>query len=166
MYEELLRTRLNNLYEDLTCSSEEAVTLVSFMSNAMEDKSTIIRDMYYHDYAPVRVLNPAHTIKGGVQDIEAEIIAVSEGYDNFIKKINNRTSNVLNRHATALALFLNILALPEPYNRLLYMRFFKGLKIDDLSREMFCSKSSCYRKIERGIYILNKLMNAKEEESF
>lgn len=164
MYENTLMTRLKSLYSDLTLSGEEAENLVSFMVDSIDDKVTVMRDLYYHDYAPVKVLNPSYTVKGGKRDIEAEIISVSEGYDAFIKKIGCQTSGVLNKHKAALNLFLNILALPEPYSRIMYMRYFKCFNMDEISKAMFISKSSCYRKHERGLYILNKALSASEEQ--
>ncbi len=159
MYENQLLSRLKNLYTDLTCSGQEAENLVNFMTDSIDDKVTVIRDLYYHDYAPVKVLNPSYTLKGGRNDIEAEIISVSEGYDSFLKKISCQTSNVLSKHSSALNIFLHILALPQPYARILYLRYFKGLNMDEISKELFISKSQCYRKHQEGVYILNKLLS-------
>lgn len=155
MFEEVLRNRLSSLYVDLTCTGEEAETLVNFMTDSIDDKTTVLRDMYYHNNSPVKVLNPSYNIKGGKKDIEAEIIAVSEGYDIFIKKISCKTSNVLSKHSSALELFLAILTLPDPYARILYLRFFKGMTIEDVSNNLFISRSSCYRKQEKAISLLN-----------
>ena len=162
MYEDNLLTRLKSLYVDLICGGEEAESLVNFMTESIDDKVTVIRDLYYHDYAPVKVLNPSYTVKGGRNDIEAEIISVSEGYDGFIKKLSCQTSNVLSRHSSALNLFLNILSLPDPYARILYLRYFKCLNMDDISKEMFMSRSQCYKKHHDGVFILNKLMSSQD----
>ena len=105
MYENQLLSRLKNLYTDLTCSGQEAENLVNFMTDSIDDKVTVIRDLYYHDYAPVKVLNPSYTLQGGRNDIEAEIISVSEGYDSFLKKISCQTSNVLSKHSSALNIY-------------------------------------------------------------
>ena len=162
MYEEILRARLKTLYEDLTCSSDEAIQLVGFMNTCLTDKAAVLKDMYYKDHAPVKVLNPAYDVKGGVKDIEAEIIAVGEGYDQFVRKLSLKTTNILNRHKSALNVFVHILTLPDPYSRLLYLRFFKCMEMDDVMNEMFMSKSACYRKLERGIKLLNERLSLKE----
>ncbi len=165
MYEDILIKRLNGLYTDLTCKSEEAENLVNFMCTSLDDKRTFLKDMYYRDHAPVKVLNPSYTgVKGGKKDIEAEIISISEGYDSFIKKLGNQTSDILSRHSMALELFVELLSMPEPYSRLLYLRYFKGLDMDEVSRITFMSKSSCYRKIEKGVELLIKRYMLKDEE--
>ncbi|MBR1797137.1 MAG: sigma-70 family RNA polymerase sigma factor [Clostridiales bacterium] len=162
MYENILRERLNTLYEDLTCSNNEAISLVNFMSECVDDKIAVIRDMYFHDHAPVRVLNPSIEHTGGSYDIEEEIIEISQGYDTFVKKLGNKTSYVLNKHAKALALFLTLMNLPDPYSRVLYLRYFKCLSVEDISEEMFISKSSVYRKHDKGISLLYELMSSKD----
>ncbi len=163
MYEDVLRERLKNLYSDLTCTGEEAVSLVNFMTCSIDDKVTVIRDMYFHDNAPVKVLNTEFGGKGKRYDYEDEVIAVSEGYDHFIRKIGVRTTSVLNKHFSALSLFICILNLPYPYSSILYLRFFKNSSIDQVCKDLFMSRSSCYRKQERGIALLLKKVNGQEE---
>ena len=165
MYENILRERLTSLYKDLTCTNDEAVSLMSFMNNSFDDKVTVINDIYYHEHAPVRVLSTEFTGTGGSYDIEEELIKISEGYDRFLKQIGLRTSNVLSKHTHALDLFLNLLSLPEPYSRILYLRFFKGCSIDEVSKSMFISKTSCYRKQEKGIRLLYERLNSLEGET-
>ena len=164
MYEEVLRERLNRLYKDLTFTGKEAVALVNFINTSIDDKHTMIRDVYYRDRAPVKVLNPAFTGSGGNYDIEGELINISEGYDRFLKKVGYKTSSVLDRHGRALDLLLSILALPDPYSRLLYLHFFKCLTIAEVSEIMFMSKSSCYRRVERGIHLLHESIEKNENK--
>ena len=155
MNDDVIKKKLKTLYVDLVCTGEEAETLVRFMNDSMDDKNTLIHDVYFHDHSPVKVLNPSYDIKGGKNSPEDEIIAVSEGYDHFIRKIGKRTNRILSRHNEALNLLLNIFSLPEPYARLLYLRYYKNISVKDVSDEMFLSKSSCYRKEEEGIQMLN-----------
>lgn len=162
MYEEILRTRLKTLYEDMTCTSDEAINLVNFVCSTISDKKTVLKDIYFKERAPIKVLNPSYDIKGGVNDVEAELIAISEGYDQFVRKISLRTSSILVKHKNAVKLFVEIVSLPEPYARILYLKFFKGLEMDDIKNEMFISKSACYRRLEKGIQLLNERISREE----
>lgn len=161
MYEEVLRERLTTLYTDLTCTQTEAVALVNLMSDSIDDKTNMIRDVYFRDRAPVKVLSTVFSGSGSNYDIENEIIEVSEGYDKFIKRLGYKTSSVLNRHALALSLFLEILALPDPYSKILYLHFYKGLTITEVSEALFISKSACHRQEQKGIRMLHKNVEKK-----
>ena len=57
MYEEILRERLSTLYSDLTCTNTEAVALVNLMNDSIDDKTNMIKDVYFRDRAPVKVLS-------------------------------------------------------------------------------------------------------------
>lgn len=165
MYENVLRDRLTKLYSDLTCTGTEAASLIAFMNNSIDDKTKVIKDMYYRDHAPVRVLNTEFRGTGGRFDIEEELISISEGYDRFLKKIGKQTTVLLNRHTRALNLLLDLLALPDPYCRILYLRFFKGFTVEKVSEIMFISKTSCYRKQEQGIRLLYERINALDTQT-
>jgi len=164
MYEEVLRERLESLYTDLTCTNNEAVALVNLMNDSIDDKNNIIKDVYFRDRAPVKVLSTVFSGSGGTYDIENELIDVSAGYDKFIKKLSYKTSCVLNRHALALTLFLEILALPDPYSKILYLHFFKSLPLTQVSEILFISKSACYRYSEKGINMLHKNIEKKHHK--
>jgi len=161
MYEEILRERLTTLYEDLTCTQSEAVALVNLMNDSIDDKTCMIKDVYFRDRAPVKVLSTVFSGTGGTYDIENEIIEVSQGYDKFIKRLGYKTSCVLNRHSMALTLFLEILALPDPYSKILYLQYFKGLTITEVSEALFISKSACHRRAQKGIRMLHKNIETK-----
>ena len=156
MYEEILKDRLKNLYGDLTLTNREAVSLVNFMNQSMDDKHDLIKDIYFRDMSPVRVLNPGSEIPGqkGPRDQTDEFIDVCEGYDVFIRNIGSRTSYLLEKHSRAVELFVDMLSLPHPYARILYMRFVKSCSIEDVGRELYMSKSACYRKQEKAIKML------------
>lgn len=165
MYENVLRDRLTTLYSDLTCTGVEAASLISFMNNSIDDKIGFFKDMYYHDHSPVRVLNTEFRGTGGNYDIEEELITISEGYDRFIKKLGKQTAVVLSKHSRALNLFLYLLALPDPYCRILYLRYFKGFTVEKVSEIMFISKTSCYRKQEQGIHLLYESLNSLDTQT-
>ncbi|MCR5592731.1 MAG: DUF1492 domain-containing protein [Saccharofermentans sp.] len=160
MYEDVLIERLKNLHSDLMCTGDEAVSLVNFMTDCMEDKVTVIRDLYFHDRSPVKVINPQLVPHGRYKDPADELIEVSLGYDSFVKNIGSQATGVLRRHTKALNMFLMILSLPAPYSSILYLRYFKQLSIDDTCKELYMSRSSCYRKHQRAIKILNKKMTS------
>jgi hypothetical protein len=161
MYEEILRERLSTLYSDLTCTNTEAVALVNLMNDSIDDKTNMIKDVYFRDRAPVKVLSTVFSGSGGTYDIENEIIEVGEGYDRFIRRLGYKTSCVLNRHFMALSLFLEILALPDPYSKILYLHYYKCLTITEVSETLFISKSACHRHEQKGIRILHKNIEKK-----
>ena len=164
MYEEVLRERLSTLYEDLTCTHNEAIALVNLMNESINDKNMMIKDVYFRDRAPVKVLSTVFSGSGGTYDIEDELINISEGYDKFVKRLSYRTSCVLNRHAMALSLFLEILSLPDPYSKILYLHFYKGFPLTQVSEILFISKSACYRHSEKGIRMLYKSLERKHNK--
>lgn len=164
MYEEVLRERLTNLYSDLTCTGNEAVALVNLVNESVTDKDMMIKDVYFKDRAPVKVLNTVFSGSGGSYDIEKEIIEISEGYDKFIRRLSYRTSCLLNRHAMALSLLVEILALPDPYSKILYLHFYKCYPLTQVSEILFISKSACYRHSEKGIHLLHKNIEKKNKK--
>lgn len=71
-----LKNILDNLYDDLIINDREAVNLAAFISNSRKDKNNIMRELYYNDNAPVKVLSTEFKGKGEA-DVTGEMIDVS-----------------------------------------------------------------------------------------
>ena len=158
MLEDVVKRRLKSLYDDLTYSSKEAVSLVNFMNESIDDKMNILSDFYFHDHSPVKVINTQNVIKGGNKDTTDELIEISIGYDTFIRNLGTETNMLLDRHMRALDLFLSMLSLPSQQARILYLRFFKCYTIEQTCEELFLSKTTCYRKQEKAIKLLSHML--------
>lgn len=159
MYEETLKSRLKTMYGDLTFSSKEACMLIGLLTDSIHDKDNFLRDLYFSENAPVKVLS-TEDLPRGTGDATSEIIDICMGYDDYVKGIGREAYNLIDRHNKALRLFTNMLSLPFPYSQILYLRFFKDCSVDEICSEMFLSKSNFYRKFERGITLLLERLNS------
>lgn len=159
MHEESLKVRLKNLRSDLTFSSDEANMLIGLLTDSVEDKEEILKHLYFSENAPVKVLSGDH-ITGGKGDVTGEIIDICMGYDKYAKNLGREAYNLLDRHNKALKIFLLMLKLPYPFSQILYLKFFKGMSVDEICNELYLSKSGFYRKYERAITLLLERINS------
>lgn len=161
MDKKTLKTILDNLYDDMIISDKEAVKLASFISSSRKDKNSILRELYYSDNAPVKVLSTEFKGKGE-SDVTGEMIDVSIKYDEFIERMENRMNELITRHNKAMNVFFLIMSLPEPFCRVLYLKYFKRMTCDEVSVELYISPSTFYRKLRDGEELLIKNINEKE----
>ena len=164
MYEKAFKARLKTLYPDLTYASKDAYALIKLINGGIDDKNAVIRDLYYHDHVPVKVINPGLRVKGGHFDIEDELISLSEGYDSYLKNMGTKVEDVICRHNVALEILINILSLPDPYARTLYLHYYKGYTVTEIAKEYYSSKTTCYRNIEKGTEMLYKRLSIEADE--
>ena len=118
---EAFKAKLKTLYPDLTYACNDALSLIRLINGGIDDKTAVIQDLYYHDHVPVKVINPGLHIKGGHYDIEDELISLGEGYDRYLKNMGTKVEDAICRHNVALEILINILSLPDPYARTLYL---------------------------------------------
>ena len=164
IYEKAFKSKLKTLYPDLTYACKDALALIRLINGGIDDKNAVIQDLYYHDHVPVKVINPGLHIKGGQYDIEDELISLGEGYDRYLKNMGTKVEDAICRHNVALEILINILSLPDPYARTLYLHYFKGYTVTQIAKEYFSSKTTCYRNIEKGTEMLYKRLSIEEEE--
>ncbi|MBP3266159.1 MAG: sigma-70 family RNA polymerase sigma factor [Clostridiales bacterium] len=164
LYEKAFKAKLKTLYPDLTYACNDALSLIRLINGGIDDKTSVIQDLYYHDHVPVKVINPGLHIKGGHYDIEDELISLGEGYDRYLKNMGTKVEDAICRHNVALEILINILSLPDPYARTLYLHYYKGYTVTQIAKEYFSSKTTCYRNIEKGTEMLYKRLSIEEEE--
>ncbi|MCR5528016.1 MAG: hypothetical protein K6F49_02235 [Saccharofermentans sp.] len=162
MDKKTLKTILDNLYDDMIITDREAVKLASFISSSRRDKNNILKKLYYSDNAPVKVLSTEFKGKGE-SDVTGEMIDVSVKYDEFIERLENRMNELIARHNKAMNVFFLIMSLPEPFCRVLYLKYFKRMTCDEVSVELYISPSTFYRKLHDGEDLLIKNINDKGE---
>lgn len=156
-----LKEILDNLYDDLIINDKEAVNLASFISSSRKDKNSIMRELYYNDNAPVKVLSTEFKGKGE-SDVTGEMIDVSIRYDEFLDRLETRVDDLISRHNKAMNVFFLIMSLPDPFCRLLYLKYFKRMTCDEVSVMLFISPSTFYRKLRDGEELLIRNINEKE----
>ena len=162
MDKKTLKTILDNLYDDMIITDREAVKLASFISSSRRDKNNILKELYYSDNAPVKVLSTEFKGKGE-SDVTGEMIDVSVKYDEFIERLENRMNELIARHNKSMNVFFLIMSLPEPFCRVLYLKYFKRMTCDEVSVELYISPSTFYRKLHDGEDLLIKNINDKGE---
>ena len=156
-----LKEILDNLYDDLIINDKEAINLASFISNSRKDKNSILRELYYNDNAPVKVLSTQ--FKGrGESDVTGEMIDVSIKYDEFLDRLEKRVNELISRHNRAMDVFFLIMSLPDPLCRLLYLKYFKRMTCDEVSVQLYISPPTFYRKLKDGEELLIKNINERE----
>lgn len=156
-----LKNILDNLYDDIIINDKEAVNLASFISNSRKDKNNILKELYYNENAPVKVLSTEFKGKGE-SDVTGEMIDVSIKYDEFLDRLEKRVNDLISRHNKAMDVFLLIMSLPDPFCRVLYLKYFKKMTCDEVSVQLYISPSTFYRKLRDGEELLIKNINEKE----
>lgn len=156
-----LKNILDNLYDDIIINDKEAVNLASFISNSRKDKNNMLKELYYNENAPVKVLSTEFKGKGE-SDVTGEMIDVSIKYDEFLDRLEKRVNDLISRHNKAMDVFLLIMSLPDPFCRVLYLKYFKKMTCDEVSVQLYISPSTFYRKLRDGEELLIKNINEKE----
>lgn len=154
-----LKTRLETLYDDLVITNRETTELLSFISKSGDERRKMLDDMYFKDNAPVKVLG-TEFLGRKEADITGEMIALSSKYDEFIDRLHKEAYGMMARHNEAVDIFYMILSLPEPYCKILYLRYFRRLSCKETMSCLYQSRTTFFRNLNKAIELLLRDLDA------
>ena len=149
-----LKMKLDTLLEDMTACDREIDNVIRFSADAKSAGKDAFKDYYFYLSSLCKVSSFDRKIRCD-GDMYGKMSDISEGYDRFMSKMEKKASDIQTRRKEALTLFCRILNLPEPYNEILYLRYFKRLSCKDIRSILFMSRSSFYRKKDEAVRLLS-----------
>lgn len=154
------KSMLENMYNDVNFNTDNANVLLSLANDFNGDKSNLLRNIYFKENSPVKVMNTTFNV-GSNKDYQDEMLTISMKYDEFIIHLNQKAADVINKRSKAVDLFIAILSLPEPYSQLLYLRYYKRLSSEEIMDKLFISRSTYYRNFDKGLNKLIEIYNKR-----
>ncbi len=148
-----LKIRLETLYDDLVITNRETTELLSFISKSGDERRRMLNDMYFKDNAPVKVLG-TEFLGRREADVTGEMIALSTKFDEFIDRLHKEAYGMMARHNQAVDLFYMILSLPDPYCKILYLRYFRRLSCKETMNCLYLSRTTFFRNLNKAIDLL------------
>lgn len=140
----IINARLNHLCEDLAEYPENEDKLLNEICKVYEDRKSSFMDLYAGYYAPCKVSDPTYLPKGQ-GDMNDVMIDFSEGFDDFLKSMEEQYVNCLIRRRRATILLSRMLSIRLPYSRLMYLYYYKKKDPSEISESLFISRATFYR---------------------
>lgn len=140
----IINARLNHLCEDLADYPETEYKILNEICKAYEDRKVSFMDLYAGYYAPCKVSESAYMPKGQ-GDMNDVMINFSEGYNDFIKSMEEQYVNCLIRRRRATILLSRMLSIRLPYSRLMYLYYYKKKDPDEISESLYISRATFFR---------------------
>ena len=91
------------------------------------------------------------------------MVHFTEGYDIFVKKIEKHYAELVQKRKEAMRLFTCMVSLPLSMSSVLYLTYFKRLDPDEVSVQLFMSRSTYYRTKQKAIQLL--VIRCREQEA-
>jgi hypothetical protein len=101
-------------------------------------------DLYAGYYAPCKVSDPTYVPKGQ-GDMNDVMINFSEGFNDFVKSMEEQYVNCLIRRRRATILLSRMLSIRLPYSRLMYLYYYKKKDPDEISETLYISRATFFR---------------------
>ncbi len=153
---DIIKTRLKYLRVDLGKHSPMEDSLVAEITMAHEDKRLSLMDFYSHLYSPCKVSDLAFVPKGQ-GDMNDVMIDFSEGYDKFIKSMEEEYVAQLIRRRNATILLSKMLSIKYPYSKIMYLYYYKAMTDIEIADSLYISRATFYRIKDAGLTILTSM---------
>lgn len=156
----ILMSRLNRLQDDVDTVPEKARSYMTEIKRTNSDRYRALMDIYATDNAPVKVSDYS-LIPKKQGDMTAEMLDFSSGFDKYIDSLEKEYLAARMKRCEAIRLMTLVLSLPQPYSRLLYLRFYRKLSPDDASNVMHLARSTMFRKQSTAMGLLVEMYAKK-----
>lgn len=153
---DIIRTRLKYLRVDLGEHTPFEDSLTAEITRAHDDKRRFLMDFYAHLYSPCKVSSSVCIPKGDC-DMNDVMIDFSEGYDKFIRTMENEYAFQIIRRRDATILLSKLLSIKYPYSMVMYLYYYKAMNDKEISKSLFISRSTFYRIKDTGLTILTSM---------
>ncbi|MCR4688462.1 MAG: DUF1492 domain-containing protein [Saccharofermentans sp.] len=160
-YSELIK-RLKNLYEDLLGTDLEADELFRELCNQYDNGKEELLDEYARLFSPVKTTPETGNSTGNPVDMTQLMLNFSEGYDEFVARLENTYRAALIKRRDAVDLFSKMVSLPFPEARLLFMTYYKRMSPEDIRKKLFISRATYFRSKRAAICNLQRIIDNRE----
>ncbi|MBR5358816.1 MAG: DUF1492 domain-containing protein [Clostridiales bacterium] len=154
--------RLKNLNKDLNGTGGDETDFFVKLCRLYEDKKVNLMEIYAKYYSGAKVTNTAF-VPAGPSDMTDYMVHFTEGYDIFVKKIEKHYAELVQRRKEAMRLFTCMVSLPLSMSSVLYLTYFKRLEPDEVSDQLYMSRSTYYRTKQKAIQLL--VIRCREQEA-
>jgi len=142
--QEIITQRLNSLREDLSFKSPIEYSIFNELTKVHDDKKISLMDFYAHFYSPCRVSEPSFVAKGQ-GDMNDVMLDFSQGFDKFIKTLEEEYEKMILVRRDATILLCRMLSLPYPYSTMLYMYYYRKLDPAVICKTYYLSRATFFR---------------------
>lgn len=140
----IISQRLSNLREDLSIRTGAEESLFAELIRTGEERNRSLMDLYACFYSPCKVSDTEYVPKaqGDMNDV---MIDFSNGYEDFVKSMEEEYSELMSRRRRAQRLLRRILSIPYPYSRVMYHFYYLAEDPEKISEELYISRATFYR---------------------
>ena len=149
--------RLKRLNEDLNCGEREANTLIHELTGHYKSTGFDLMDEYARLFAPVKTSPDPDSAKGGPVDMTKLMVDFSEGYTEFVAKLESAYINILEKRRGAVDLFSKMVSLPFPEARILFLTYYKNMSPEEIRDCLYISRATYYRSKKAAIESLREI---------
>ncbi len=164
MTEKELTAKLRTLAGDISTISEEAKRNLIYYYESFEERDNIIRNMYVHDYAPVRTSAPTAFANNSNERLMVYERFV-DGYSGYMVNTLSEYREHIRRKDEAGKLLTYIMSLPCVCTRVIYYCYVRNMPVREVCSSLFMSKSTFYRYRKLAIELLVSKYNEEAENN-
>lgn len=152
----IVSQRLINLRKDLAEYPAAEKSLFAELVRADEERNKSLMDLYAGYYSPCNVSDTEYSPKGQCE-MNDIMIDFSNGYEKFVKNMEDEYVDLMHKRRRALSLLRNMLSISYPYSRVMY--HFYVLQEDPglISEQLFISRATFYRLKSVALNILTSM---------
>ena len=153
---EIIKARLKYLRSDINFRSPLEEALTNELDTAHDDRQHKLMDIYARFCSPCKVedYNSDPKEQSDMNDI---MIDFSEGYDKFIRAMEEELICITARRRKATELMTKLLSIKYPYSKVMYLCYYKNMRDSEIREKFFMSKSSYYRVKNIGLDMITKM---------
>ena len=153
---EIIKARLKLLRVDIDFKSPLEEALLSELEKAHDDRDHKLMDIYARFCSPCKVgdYNSDPKSQSDMNDI---MIDFSEGYDKFIRAMEEDLICMMTRRRNATMLMTKMLSIKYPYSKIMYLCYYRNMRDSEVRETLFLSRSSYYRLKNTGLEMLTQL---------
>lgn len=152
----IMKQRLVHLRVDLQSHSQAEETLLASICSAQEDRKKALMDLYAGFYSPCKVTDTTYLPKaqGDMNDV---FLDFSEGFDLFVKAMEENYVEMILRRRRASILLNKVLSFSYPYSRILYLYYYKNEDPIAIAAKLYISRATFYRMKSSAIESLTSM---------
>ena len=161
---EIVKSRLKLLRVDIDFRSPIEESLVSELDKAHDDRDRKLMDIYARYCSPCKVGDYSSDPRSQ-RDMNDIMIDFSEGYDKFIRAMEEDLISMMTRRRNATQLMTKMLSVKYPYSKIMYLCYYKNMRDSEVRDKLYMSRSSYYRIKNMGLDMLTKLCYPVDPDS-
>lgn len=152
----VISQRLINLKKDLAAYSTAERSLFAELVRADEERNKSLMDLYAGYYSPCNVSDTEYSPKGQCEMSDI-MIDFSNGYEKFVKSMEDEYVELMDKRRRAISLLRNMLSISYPYSRVMYHFYVLQEDPGMISEQLFISRATFYRLKSVALNILTSM---------